>query len=752
MNRKPDVYTLILTSWAALAVGCGTPSEPPTSTASTEAGFTAQVEEANEVSEDVSTEGLDTALSSSATVLGRFSRYCGKVNSHQSPGGTWTADPDCTSGCNIGGLAYCQKFWPGSTAIRQVAVSSKPNNAWRTAGCGVIVDDYDGTDEFECTVEPYCGDGICHTDNGESPSTCAADCGTCGDNVCNNGENYIVCSEDCGPSSACGDGACNNGETHATCAADCVAPALVTTPDFPTGVLQFATEEAFNSLYHALEATPAAASSLPNGFNHLKGHLSQFPINETTYEVDRAEYLRDLKFHIIPDEGLQYLVNPDMQVLAGGKLYQFTDIGLFQVDLNNLAWFKTWLAANQERIDFDPNFKTVPGEVDLGDGRYQVSTGVVRIDMLKEKMAGSDTTPDPTETVLGRFSRYCGKVNSHQSPGGTWTADPDCTSGCNIGGLSYCQKFWPGSTAIRQVAVSSKPNNAWRTAGCGFIVDDYDGTDEFECVANSPFATAVAQEQLKGESGGDKCNPPLPAYQLLTVGSGFNKEGTAQFGDRRFIFKTKKLNLFLFRSISIKGKLQRRKKALFVKYWGPSYADEIVVGIDNMDLHTSYIFPTPHTYNTLAKPNFTKIVKFKLGNWLFDAMNIDVNINALRFNLTQAQINSFVNNQLNQFIGGQLNNVWAGIERGIINAIDPTYISRYAEYTKKVNSLKEQNRFRITLGKAEKHRGYSHKNSWTFDWNVAVGQSTYSYDMKAGSFLGRARVGCSWHGIRIVRQ
>ncbi len=175
----------------------------------------------------------------SGPVLGRFARYCGKVNSHTSPDGTWTWDQDCSSGCNSGGLAYCQKFWPSSINIRRVPVSSKPNNVWANAGCAPVTDDFDGGDEFECVGMP---------------------------------------------------------------------------------------------------------------------------------------------------------------------------------------------------------------------------------------------------TVLGRFARYCGKVNSHTSPDGTWTWDQDCSSGCNVGGLAYCQKFWPSATIIQQVNVSSKPNNVWANAYCEPVNDDYDGSDEFVCM------------------------------------------------------------------------------------------------------------------------------------------------------------------------------------------------------------------------------------------------------------------------------
>lgn len=103
--------------------------------------------------------------------------------------------------------------------------------------------------------------------------------------------------------------------------------------------------------------------------------------------------------------------------------------------------------------------------------------------------------------VLGRFSTYCGKVNSHQSPGGGWTTDSDCSSGCNVGGLAYCQKFWPGSTSIRQVNVSSKPNNIWTNAGCGPVVDDWDGDQEFECLGGSFTENVSASSKAQEKHG-----------------------------------------------------------------------------------------------------------------------------------------------------------------------------------------------------------------------------------------------------------
>ena len=99
-----------------------------------------------------------------------------------------------------------------------------------------------------------------------------------------------------------------------------------------------------------------------------------------------------------------------------------------------------------------------------------------------------------------------------------------------------------------------------------------------------------------------------------------------------------------------------------------------------------------------------------------------------------------------------------------MNSIDPSYSSRYANYTKRINSLDDQYRLKWVIGHSEKPQGYSHENTWRFDWNIGGSYSEnggvsggypakydYSYDMKGGSFFGRARVGSVWHGIRIVK-
>jgi hypothetical protein len=91
-----------------------------------------------------------------------------------------------------------------------------------------------------------------------------------------------------------------------------------------------------------------------------------------------------------------------------------------------------------------------------------------------------DATPVPTE--LGRIGYWFGKVNTHRGPLATdaWTWDTDCSSGANLDPLTYCRKFFPATSSITQVPVSSKPVPVWQEGGC-FAVHPGDGETEYVC-------------------------------------------------------------------------------------------------------------------------------------------------------------------------------------------------------------------------------------------------------------------------------
>jgi uncharacterized protein (UPF0297 family) len=264
----------------------------------------------------------------------------------------------------------------------------------------------------------------------------------------------------------------------------------------------------------------------------------------------------------------------------------------------------------------------------------------------------------------------------------------------------------------------------------------------------------------------------IPDYYVnSTVQGGFQKEVGVVFNDwakRRLVFKLQNVDISIFgwgfHKIDIKAKVQREKRFLWFTYWGESFADELIVGCDNMNLQTDYIFPHPQDFSVLTRPSFEGLADYQIGNWVVNTVGIKVNLSALGFSLNNSQVSSFLNNQFNSVIGNTYNNIFKVIENNLLNSIDPNYLSRYANYTKRVNSLDAQYKLKWIIGYAEKPQGYSHENTWTFDWNIGGGFSTnggvtggypakydYSYEMKGGSFFGRARVGNVWHGIRVVK-
>ncbi|MBI2445358.1 hypothetical protein HYV43_03150 [Candidatus Micrarchaeota archaeon] len=82
---------------------------------------------------------------------------------------------------------------------------------------------------------PACANGVC--DGGESYQSCPQDCSVssaagaaCGDGACSSGEDAALCAADCTPIRPdCGNNVCDASESSSTCSADCpVASASVT--------------------------------------------------------------------------------------------------------------------------------------------------------------------------------------------------------------------------------------------------------------------------------------------------------------------------------------------------------------------------------------------------------------------------------------------------------------------------------------------------------------------------------------------
>lgn len=63
----------------------------------------------------------------------RIAYWWGKVNQHVDSEGNWRTDPDGVSGANLDKLAYCKKWYPDTTSIRDYKFESV-NNTWRERG------------------------------------------------------------------------------------------------------------------------------------------------------------------------------------------------------------------------------------------------------------------------------------------------------------------------------------------------------------------------------------------------------------------------------------------------------------------------------------------------------------------------------------------------------------------------------------------------------------------------------------------
>jgi hypothetical protein len=94
---------------------------------------------------------LGVATEAATAFAGRISYWSGKVNAHLTTASVWTKDTDCSSGADITPLTYCQKFYPATTSVTSVTVTTKPALLWNTGGCG---QQYSGDGQQEWTCNP----------------------------------------------------------------------------------------------------------------------------------------------------------------------------------------------------------------------------------------------------------------------------------------------------------------------------------------------------------------------------------------------------------------------------------------------------------------------------------------------------------------------------------------------------------------------------------------------------------------------
>lgn len=363
------------------------------------------------------------------------------------------------------------------------------------------------------------------------------------------------------------------------------------------------------------------------------------------------------------------VLNEELQIIVQDTFYQVTRLGIFKVPFNKIQEFIEFYDDYEDSILFNPEFKSIPGEVALTDGSYIIEEIIYRV---------------PKAVNLEMY-------------------------------------------------------------------------DDGNLINNS-----------SGGSGGyvPPCSIVLPQnfqYNEYTIGSNFNEKEYIHFDDRRFVFQVFN-NSFLgiINSVGIRAKLQRERKFLWFYYWGESFADEIIVGVNNMDLKTDYVFPTPQQFNSLSQPQFTGFFNMKIGNHILEdvlGINLNINIPFTNNNITNTDASNFINGIFNTYVNNTFNDIFSPFVNNLIAYIDPSFPSRYENNTKRINSLMEQNKYRISISNGTKKQGYSHKNTWRFDWNIGAeifpgphtSNPSYRYDMKSGNFFGRARVGCKWYGIKMIK-
>lgn len=71
-------------------------------------------------------------------------------------------------------------------------------------------------------------------------------------------------------------------------------------------------------------------------------------------------------------------------------------------------------------------------------------------------------TQTSTECVVARIGYWYSKVNQHINSNGDWVTDADGTSGADIDRLTYCRKWYPATTSVRDYAFETL---IWRNAG-----------------------------------------------------------------------------------------------------------------------------------------------------------------------------------------------------------------------------------------------------------------------------------------------
>jgi hypothetical protein len=114
-------------------------------------------------------------------------------------------------------------------------------------------------------------------------------------------------------------------------------------------------------------------------------------------------------------------------------------------------------------------------------GVYMLHSGCAGNTSCSGQVVANVTGTPSYAGELGRVALWTGKVNIHKSPGGSWVHDTNCSSGSTEPLLAYCKKYWPTTSGVARVPVTTKGGAPWRAAGCAGLYAG-NGEDEYACL------------------------------------------------------------------------------------------------------------------------------------------------------------------------------------------------------------------------------------------------------------------------------
>ncbi|KKQ34684.1 MAG: hypothetical protein US50_C0040G0011, partial [Candidatus Nomurabacteria bacterium GW2011_GWB1_37_5] len=149
-----------------------------------------------------------------------------------------------------------------------------------------------------------------------------------------------------------------------------------------------------------------------------------------------------------------YLVDNPSTTNPGNK-YPMSVAGGFNATINNIHSFSVGLINGYP--PYNPGQYYMMAEWKSDDGTEHF------IDFSDSYFKIFGSTPVST-TATPKIMYWWGKVNGHiDLTTGSWVTDPDGVSGANLGKLSYCQKWYPATTSVKDSILETA--SFWKNRG-----------------------------------------------------------------------------------------------------------------------------------------------------------------------------------------------------------------------------------------------------------------------------------------------